>query len=82
MDKIRTGVCSQIVVTYKALEEFDRERIAAAKTTVWYTGGCKSWYLDAEGIPATWPWNYNRFVSEMREPRWEHFAMSDAEGFS
>jgi cation diffusion facilitator CzcD-associated flavoprotein CzcO len=75
LDKICAGECSDICVTRAALEKFDRERIAAAKTTVWYTGGCTSWYLDAEGIPASWPWNFNRFVSEMRQPRWSDFDM-------
>ncbi len=78
LDKIRTGECADICVTQAALEKFDRERTAAAKTTVWYTGGCTSWYLDAEGIPASWPWNFSRFVSEMRQPRWEDFNMDGA----
>jgi cation diffusion facilitator CzcD-associated flavoprotein CzcO len=75
LERIRSGECTEICVTPAALDRFDEERIAAAKTTVWYTGGCKSWYLDAQGIPASWPWNYNRFVAEMREPRWADFEM-------
>ena len=51
-------------------------RVEAAKQTVWYTGGCKSWYLDAEGIPASWPWNYSRFVEEMSAPKLEHFEFA------
>ena len=59
----------------EALAQFEIERIAAAKTTVWFTGGCRSWYLDAEGIPSSWPWDYQRFGSEMREPNWGAYAM-------
>jgi cation diffusion facilitator CzcD-associated flavoprotein CzcO len=76
MDKLRTGECSEICARKEALAQFEIERIAAAKTTVWFTGGCRSWYLDAEGIPSSWPWDYQRFVSEMREPNWGAYAMA------
>ncbi|MEP5765939.1 MAG: NAD(P)/FAD-dependent oxidoreductase [Halieaceae bacterium] len=71
--KIRSGECDEICPTREAMEDFDRKRVAAAKQTIWYTGGCQSWYLDAEGIPASWPWNYSRFVADMKTPNWEHF---------
>jgi len=35
--------------------------------TVW-TGGCNSWYLDQTGTPALWPWTFEQWVREMREP--------------
>jgi hypothetical protein len=75
MERLQRGDCSEISVSKEALEKFETERIAAAKTTVWFTGGCRSWYLDAEGIPSSWPWDYQRFVEEMREPDWSAYAM-------
>ncbi len=66
---------SALCATREAMEAFDAERVEAAKHTIWYTGGCQSWYLDAEGIPASWPWNYSRFVAEMKTPKWEHFGV-------
>lgn len=75
MDKLRSGHCTEICATHSAMDEFDSQRVAAAKTTVWYTGGCNSWYLDAAGVPASWPWTYSRFVDEMREPQWEAFDL-------
>ena len=75
LDKIESGECSEISPTYEALDGFNTERLAAAKKTIWYTGGCNSWYLDAEGIPASWPWNYSRFLSEMRGPDWSAFDL-------
>ena len=56
---------------------FNKERIEAAQSTIW-ASGCKSWYLDAEGIPASWPWNYSRFVAEMAEPQWDAFELCGA----
>ena len=35
--------------------------------TIWVTG-CKSWYLDDRGIPATWPWPFQDFRDAMATP--------------
>ncbi|MGI9295640.1 MAG: flavin-containing monooxygenase [Pseudomonadales bacterium] len=61
------GKCREISPTQSALEAFDAERTAAAKKTI-FGSGCNSWYLDAEGVPATWPWSYQRFVDVMTAP--------------
>ena len=78
MARLRSGEYSEVSPTYTAMQAFDDARVEAAKHTIWYTGGCQSWYLDAAGIPASWPWNYSRFVDEMREPRWEDFDLVKA----
>jgi cation diffusion facilitator CzcD-associated flavoprotein CzcO len=80
MEEVRSGRCGSICASHQAMAAFNKERIAAAKKTVWYTGGCKSWYLDAEGIPASWPWNYSRFVAEMAAPNLAHFDRFPAPG--
>jgi cation diffusion facilitator CzcD-associated flavoprotein CzcO len=76
LDKLSSGELSEISPTREAMKDFDEERTEAAKKTVWYTGGCQSWYLDAQGIPASWPWTYSRFVDEMREPKWACFEIN------
>jgi len=76
LQKLRSGECMEIAPTREATEEFNRNRVAAARKTVWYTGGCKSWYLDRQGIPASWPWSYTKFVEEMAAPKPEHFAFA------
>ncbi|MEH6583875.1 MAG: NAD(P)/FAD-dependent oxidoreductase [Halioglobus sp.] len=67
IEKVRAGECNEICATQAALDQFDADRLAAAKTTV-FGSGCNSWYLDKEGIPATWPWDYNRFEEVMAQP--------------
>jgi hypothetical protein len=47
---------------------------AAAKNTIWTTG-CGSWYLDDRGIPATWPFAFQRFREEMAAPKLEAFEL-------
>ena len=50
------------------MERFGAERKKAAKATIWATG-CKSWYLDRDGLPTAWPWTSDRFRREMSKPR-------------
>jgi hypothetical protein len=72
MNEIRLGNCSQISATRNATEAFEERRIEATKKTVWNTG-CKSWYLDKNGIPSSWPWSRQQFFDEMREPQLDAF---------
>ncbi|MGE3850047.1 MAG: flavin-containing monooxygenase [Gammaproteobacteria bacterium] len=72
MAQIRAGACREISASADATAAFDRERIAAAKGAIWSTG-CKSWYLDKFGVPASWPWSYGRFAEEMAKPKLEAF---------
>jgi cation diffusion facilitator CzcD-associated flavoprotein CzcO len=71
--ELRDGRCQEISPTHAASARFDADRTEAAKRTVWSTG-CRSWYLDDRGVPAAWPWTFDRFRREMAEPRadaWE-----------
>jgi hypothetical protein len=54
------------------MRRFDAERRDAARTTIW-NSGCKSWYLDATGLPTAWPWTFDRFREEMSKPRLADF---------
>lgn len=71
LDRLRSGEADEICCTRQALAKFEVDRTEAAKKTVWFHGGCHSWYLDSRGVPASWPWAYSRFVKEMEAPRWE-----------
>lgn len=33
--------------------------------TIWVSG-CNSWYLDAEGVPATWPWRPSHYRQSLK----------------
>ncbi len=74
VDRVRSGVCREISASPIAMEDFEAARVEAAKRTVWATG-CRSWYLDDRGIPAVWPWPFERFRSEMSAPKWEAFEL-------
>ncbi|MEN8161460.1 MAG: NAD(P)/FAD-dependent oxidoreductase [Myxococcota bacterium] len=68
VELLRTGRCHDVCPSEATTERFDAERIEAAKSTVWITG-CNSWYLDDRGIPAVWPWTFDRFREEMAAPK-------------
>ena len=72
VERLRSGDCREINASRSATDAFEASRVEAAKGTVWVTG-CRSWYLDDRGIPATWPWPFVRFREEMAAPRLEDF---------
>jgi hypothetical protein len=72
----RSGRCNEVCVTQVALDRFESERTEAAKSTIW-NSGCKSWYLDDRGVPASWPWTFERFRDEMSAPKLEHYELRD-----
>jgi len=72
LEPIRAGRHSTVAVRPAVLADYENRRIAAARTTIWATG-CTSWYLDSEGVPASWPWTYDHFAEEMATPRMSDF---------
>jgi cation diffusion facilitator CzcD-associated flavoprotein CzcO len=67
MAPILEGKATSVAPKAKAHADYDARRIEAARKTVFATG-CSSWYLDAEGVPLTWPWGYDAFADAMSEP--------------
>ncbi len=55
----------------KAIDEFNAYVKEGLKGTSW-VGGCQSWYLDPDGDPILWPYTWQRWVNEMKEPQMEH----------
>jgi cation diffusion facilitator CzcD-associated flavoprotein CzcO len=74
VEAVRSGACDEVSASHEAMARFDAERRVAARTTIW-NSGCKSWYLDATGLPTAWPWTFDRFRDEMRRPRLDDFDL-------
>jgi cation diffusion facilitator CzcD-associated flavoprotein CzcO len=73
IDMIRAGRARGLAPSARMAEAFETARTQAAKGAIWSTG-CKSWYLDDRGVPASWPWTFTRFRQEMARPNpeaWE-----------
>lgn len=74
VERIRSGESREVCATREAMERFEAARVEASKKTIWMTG-CRSWYLDDRGVPAVWPWPFERFREEMRSPKLEAFDL-------
>lgn len=72
MEEVRAGRCRGIAAGEAATVDFEKRRVEAAKNSIWSTG-CNSWYLDKNGVPASWPWSRDRFFEAMREPEFEAY---------
>lgn len=71
---VRVGRCRQIAASRYAADRFEAQRVDAAKQTVWVTG-CRSWYLDDRGVPAAWPWSFDRFREAMAQPNLDDYEL-------
>ncbi len=71
---VRDAARSEVAVAPAAMQRFDAERRDAARNTIW-ASGCKSWYLDREGLPTAWPFTFDRFRKEMSAPRLEDYEL-------
>jgi cation diffusion facilitator CzcD-associated flavoprotein CzcO len=73
VEMLRAGRARELAPSARVAEEFEAARTQAAKGAIWSTG-CKSWYLDDRGVPASWPWTFDRFREAMARPNpeaWE-----------
>jgi cation diffusion facilitator CzcD-associated flavoprotein CzcO len=74
VEELRAGRGREISASEPAMARFSEEFDAAARNTIWATG-CRSWYLDSRGVPAVWPFTYQRFPEEMAKPRLEAYEL-------
>ncbi|MDP3907388.1 NAD(P)/FAD-dependent oxidoreductase [Novosphingobium sp.] len=74
IEQLRSGHARSVVPTQAAFDDYETRRVAAAKKTI-FGSGCTSWYLDNEGVPATWPWSYDAFADAMAAPVMEDYAL-------
>jgi cation diffusion facilitator CzcD-associated flavoprotein CzcO len=66
--------CGEIEASQSATDEFNARLVEATKGTIWVTG-CRSWYLNDDGIPAAWPWTLQQFREEMHSPNFADFVL-------
>ena len=72
VEEVRSGCCTEISASQAAMDHFDADRTEAAKKTIWHSG-CNSWYLDAPGVPAVWPWTVERLKEDMAKPQLDDY---------
>jgi hypothetical protein len=65
---------NEIDATPDAFQRFNAYLKSGMGKTVWL-GGCNSWYLDADGDPAMWPYTWKQWEKEMNAPDYKDFAL-------
>ncbi len=75
VEMFRRGEYHTVTAKPEAAARYNDAMREAIKTTVWVQGGCKSWYQDASGLPALWPWTFAKFRDEMKVPHLEEFEL-------
>jgi cation diffusion facilitator CzcD-associated flavoprotein CzcO len=71
IDKWREYQFDEFEAKQQAIDDFNAYVKEGLKGTSW-VGGCQSWYLDADGDPILWPYTWQRWVDEMKQPQMEH----------
>jgi cation diffusion facilitator CzcD-associated flavoprotein CzcO len=72
IDQWRQGNLEAVEATEEAKVRYNAYIKAGMGKTVW-VGGCQSWYLDADGDPAMWPYSWDQWVKELEEPDLDDF---------
>jgi S-formylglutathione hydrolase FrmB len=72
IDQWRQGNIETVEATEEAKVRYNTYLKAGMGKTVW-VGGCQSWYLDADGDPAMWPYSWDQWVKELEEPELDDF---------
>jgi cation diffusion facilitator CzcD-associated flavoprotein CzcO len=74
LEQLRANGCREISPRREAMDEYEAARVEASSNTIWVTG-CRSWYLDDRGVPATWPWTFDHFRERMAAPELAAFEL-------
>ncbi len=74
VDLVQKGNCRAVVPKQEATARFNAAIREAMPGTVWVTG-CRSWYLDKNGNPAMWPWTFERFEQDMKQPDLDEYEL-------
>jgi cyclohexanone monooxygenase len=74
IDLLASGAARAVAPTPEATRDFNDQIAARLPDTIW-ASGCKSWYIDAKGRVASWPWTYEKFLADMSAPVLEHFEL-------
>ncbi|TDG15476.1 NAD(P)/FAD-dependent oxidoreductase [Seongchinamella unica] len=62
-----------VEATEEAKQRYNDYLKAGMGKTVWVRG-CQSWYLDADGDPAMWPYSWQQWVREHEQPVLDDFV--------
>ena len=77
LDRMKAEGLEAIAARDSAFESYNNAMSEAVTDTVWFTGGCNSWYIDNTGKPNLYPWHPDRYLEEMAQPDFEEFRLME-----
>ena len=78
IDQMREEGAAVIAPKQEAFDSYNAAMSKDIGKTIWATGGCDSWYLDASGQANLYPWHPRQYREEMRSPRFEEYRLEPA----
>ncbi|MEM8784516.1 MAG: NAD(P)/FAD-dependent oxidoreductase [Pseudomonadota bacterium] len=78
IDEAREKGLTSLAPKEAAAKAFQAEVQEGMQSTVWLTGGCSSWYFDANGNLTLWPFTPDRFREEMTSPSLDDYEITRA----
>jgi len=75
LDRMRQEGLLAMAPRQSAFEQYNAKMAQAVTRTVWFTGGCNSWYLDPNGVPNIYPWPPAQYRREMKNPDFSEFRL-------
>ena len=64
----------EVVATQRAADRFNESVKQRVPRTIW-ASGCNSWYIDKNGNVGSWPWTFEKFENDLKEPNWDDFTV-------
>jgi cyclohexanone monooxygenase len=75
LDEMKKEGLAAIAAREDAFAAYNESMQKAIAGTVWVTGGCTSWYMDASGRPNLYPWIPTRYLADMRNPHFDEYRL-------
>ncbi len=75
LDKMKRDRLLAMAPKREAFERYNQAMAEAVQSTIWFTGGCQSWYMDKSGMPNLYPWRPRRYCADMRQPDFSEYRL-------
>ena len=75
LDKMKADGLAAIKAKASAYDIYNAGMSEAIKNTVWFTGGCDSWYFDSSGLPNLYPYKPSQYLNDMQNPVFSEYEL-------
>ncbi|MGB0219374.1 MAG: flavin-containing monooxygenase [Sinimarinibacterium flocculans] len=79
LDAMRRRGLAAVSPRRLSFERYNADLAQAVRRTIWATGGCRSWYIDASGDPNLYAHPPARFYRDMRRPDLAEYELTPAQ---